>query len=179
MIRRIKELDPQALIASEKFKDFVVKQETQINRGISLLCVLSILAQNPELHAYKLLKNLREKTNDLLIIEEGSIYPMLKKLELDGIVHSKTQKKDKRNRRVYTLTEFGKKIYNHLAGFYSKLSEAVLPLFDAKAVLDPKKFIYCPLCANKIDVGNTTMRFCDVCGNNIEKELQERGIKYE
>jgi hypothetical protein len=35
------------------------------------------------------------------------------------------------------------------------------------------------MCANKIEFSNLEVRFCDVCGNNIEKELKERGLRNE
>ena len=43
IIKRVKELDSTALIASQEFRDYVEKQETEINRGISSLCILSIV----------------------------------------------------------------------------------------------------------------------------------------
>jgi len=43
MIKRVRELDSKALIASSKFRDYVEKQETEINRGLSSLCILSII----------------------------------------------------------------------------------------------------------------------------------------
>ncbi|MFX1499508.1 MAG: PadR family transcriptional regulator [Promethearchaeota archaeon] len=180
MIKRVKELDPNAMIASKDFRDYVEKQETEINRGISLLCILSILSQagNEGLHGYKILKDLTEKTNEMLVIEEGTLYPILRKLEDDNIIKSKKEETGRR-RKFYSVTEYGKKIFNHLAGFYSKLTEAIAPLFDVSVDLKSEKYLFCPMCANKIELTNLELRFCDVCGHNIEKELKERGLKNE
>lgn len=180
MIKRVKELDPNALIASKEFRDYVEKQETEINRGISLLCILSILTQADKegLHGYKILKDLTEKTNEMLVIEEGTLYPILRKLENDNIINSKREESG-RKRKFYSLTEYGKKIFNHLAGFYSKLTEAIAPLFDVNVDLKSEKYLFCPMCANKIELTNLELRFCDVCGNNIENELIERGLRNE
>ena len=180
MIKRVKELDSNALIASKDFRDYVEKQETEINRGISSLCILSILMQAGEegLYGYKILKDLTEQTNEMLVIEEGTIYPILRKLEDDMIITSKKEDSGRR-RKFYSLTEYGKKIFNHLAGFYSKLTEAIAPLFDVKVNLKSEKYLFCPMCANKIELTNLELRFCDVCGHNIEKELKERGLRNE
>lgn len=180
MIKRIRELDPKALIASKEFRDYVEKQETEINRGISSLCILAILIQAGEKgsHGYKILKDLTEKTNKMLVIEEGTIYPILRKLEEDHIIKSEREESGRR-RKFYTVTTHGNKIYNHLAGFYSKLTEAIAPLFDVHVNLKPEKYLYCPMCANKIDLTDLKLRFCDVCGQNIENELKERGLKNE
>ncbi|MHA2179997.1 MAG: PadR family transcriptional regulator [Promethearchaeota archaeon] len=181
IIKRVKELDSNALIASKDFRDYVEKQETEINRGISSLCILSILMQTEEdeLHGYKILKDLTEKTNEMLVIEEGTLYPILRKLEQDNIITSRREETG-RKRKFYTMTERGKQVFNHLAGFYSKLTEAIAPLFDVKVDLKQEKYLFCPMCANKIDLSRISdVNFCTICGYNIEKELIERGLKNE
>ncbi len=180
MIKRIKELDSNALIASQEFRDYVEKQETEINRGISSLCILSIIIQAGEegSHGYKILKDLTDQTNEILVIEEGTLYPILRKLEVDNIIKSEREDSG-RKRKFYRVTDYGKKIFNHLTGFYSKLTEAIAPLFDVSVNLKSEKYLFCPMCANKIELSNLEVRFCDVCGNNIEKELKERGLRNE
>ena len=186
IIKRVKELDPSALIASKSFRNYVERQETEINRGISSLCVLSIIieakdmqdAVEKELHGYNILKKLTEKTSAMLVIEEGTLYPVLRNLERDGIIKSERETTG-RKRKFYSMTEYGKKVFNHLAGFYSKLTEAIAPLFDVKVDIKQDRYLYCPMCANKIDLSNRDLRYCAICGYNIEKELQERGLKNE
>ncbi len=180
IIKRVKELGSNALIASREFRDYVEKQETEINRGISSLCILSIIIQSDqkELHGYKILKDLTKMTNEMLVIEEGTLYPLLRKLEYDKIIKSKREESG-RKRRFYSMTEYGKQVFNHLAGFYSKLTEAIGPLFDVKVDLKQDKYFYCPMCANKIDLSNKELKFCTICGFNIEQELIERGLRNE
>ena len=180
LIKRVRELDSNALIASKEFRDYVEKQETEINRGISSLCILSILIQTGEdgSHGYKILKDLTDQTNKMLVIEEGTLYPILRKLEEDNIIKSEREESG-RKRKFYRITEYGKKVFNHLAGFYSKLTEAIAPLFDVNVNLKSEKYLFCPMCANKIELTSLELRFCDVCGHNIEKELKERGLRNE
>jgi PadR family transcriptional regulator PadR len=155
MIKRVRELDSKALMASSKFRDYVEKQETEINRGLSSLCILSIIIQAGEegSHGYQILKDLTNQTNDMLVIVEGTLYPILRKLESDGIIESKKEETG-RKRKFY-------------------------PLFDVKVNLKQDKYLFCPMCANKIDLSNEELRFCDICGHNIEKELNTRGLKNE
>jgi DNA-binding PadR family transcriptional regulator len=180
IIKRVKELGSNALIASREFRDYVEKQETEINRGISSLCILSIIMQSDqkELHGYKILKDLTKMTNEMLVIEEGTLYPLLRKLEHDKIINSRREESG-RKRKFYSMTEYGKQVFNHLAGFYSKLTEAIGPLFDVKVDLKQDKYFYCPMCANKIDLSNKELKFCTICGFNIERELIERGLRNE
>ena len=111
----------------------------------------------------------------MLIIEEGTLYPLLKNLERDEIIDSQKQTTGRR-RKYYFLTENGKKILNYLTGYYSKLTKAISMLVDIKVELK-NNYLYCPMCANKIDLSTEEKRFCAVCGYNIEQELKERRKK--
>lgn len=176
MIKRVKEFSTTALIASQEIRDYVEKFESEINRGISTLCILAIIdkAENGEIHGYAILKNLEEDTNEMLVIEEGTLYPLLRKLEGKGILKSERKIVENRMRKVYSITERGNKIYNHISGFYSKLTEAISPLLDINVRLN-EHYLYCPNCANKIDLNEKGMQFCDICGLNIQ-ELREKRL---
>jgi PadR family transcriptional regulator PadR len=177
MIKRVKELRPDADIASPKFREFLEKFESEINRGINTLCVLSIISRYEEkgIYGYKILKVLEEETDEMLIIEEGTLYPLLKNLERDGVINSRKQTTGRR-RKYYFLTEEGKKILNYLIGYYSKLTKAISTLVDITVELK-NNYLYCPMCANKIDLLTEDIRFCPVCGYNLEQELKERRKK--
>jgi PadR family transcriptional regulator PadR len=173
MIKRVKGFDPQ-------FLDYASKFESEINRGISTLCILSIINRygNEGVHGYQISKDLQEQTKEILIIEEGTLYPILRKLEEDGIITAKREKSG-RKRKFYFITDNGIKIFNFLSGFFSKLTEAIAPLFDVNVKLKRDRYLYCPNCANKIDLTNLELRYCDVCGHNLENELKSRGILNE
>ena len=173
LIKSVKGMDTE-------FQEYASKFESEINRGISTLSILSIISQHREngVHGYQISKDLLEQTHEMLIIEEGTLYPILRKLEDDRIIKSEREIEG-RKRKFYYLTTYGDKIYNYLSGFYSILTEAIAPLFDVSVHLKQNKYIYCPACANKIDLQNFESKYCDVCGHYIEKELNERGLKNE
>ena len=173
MIKKVKGMDTE-------FQEYASKFESEINRGISTLSILSIISQYGEdgVYGYQISKDLLEQTQEMLIIEEGTLYPILRKLEGNRIIKSKRETEG-RKRKFYYVTVYGEKIYNYLSGFYSKLTEAIAPLFDVSVHLKQNKYIYCPACANKMDIQNLEARFCDICGHNIENELNERGLKNE
>jgi len=173
MIKSVKGMNPE-------FQEYASKIESEINRGISTLCVLSIINQYGDkgVYGYQISKDLFEQTNEMLIIVEGTLYPLLRKLEDDEIITSKREKEG-RKKKFYYITEHGEKVYNYLSGFYSKLSEAIAPLFDVSVDLKENKYLYCPTCANKIDITNLEAKYCDICGHYIEEELKERGLRNE
>ena len=173
MIRRVKGLDWE-------FKDYALKLLSEINRGISTLCVISVINQSGKkgLHGYQISKDLEVKTKEMLVIEEGTLYPILRKLESDGLIKSEREQIG-RKRKFYSMTDYGQRVFNYLSGFFSLLTEAIAPLFDVNVNLKQDKYLYCPMCANKIDLSNSELRFCTICGFNIEKELSERGLRNE
>lgn len=175
MIKRVRELRPDADLASPQFREFLEKFESEINRGISTLCILSIINRfNQEgIYGYKILKVLENETNNMLIIEEGTLYPLLRNLERDELIESKKLKTGRR-RKYYFITEEGEKILNYLTGYYSKLTQAISSLVDIKVELK-NKYLYCPMCANKIDKQREGVRFCSVCGYDLDQEFNKGG----
>lgn len=173
MIKRVRELSPTALIASQDFRNYVINFESELVRGLSSLCILSIIKQSDEqgIHGYQILKDLEEKTHNMLVIEEGTLYPLLRKLRDEGIISS-IREQGGRRRTFYYMTEPGMKIYNYLTGFYSKLTEAISPLFDVQVNLQQEKYFFCPMCSNKLDLEDEDVKYCSVCGYNIEKDIK-------
>lgn len=175
MLKNVKTFHPEALIKSKEFRSFVENFESELLRGISTITVLSIIEHYPTegIYGYQLLKDLEQETNNLLVIEEGTLYPILRKMEREGILASTKRKASGRLRKYYRLTEEGKKVLNHLQGFFAKVLEAISPLMEFRVKLPKESFIYCPNCANKIALRDEEVKYCEVCGLYIE-ELKKR-----
>ena len=157
------------MIEDEQIKSYVESFESELLRGISTLSALSIIQRHPDegIYGYQLLKELEQETGRTLIIEEGTLYPILRKLERDELLVSERKDSGGRPRKYYKLTNKGTELYQHMVGFFSKLLEAITPLMDIEIKLPEKKFIYCPNCTNKIPQ-EAEVRFCNICGLNIE-----------
>ncbi|MDQ1397813.1 MAG: PadR family transcriptional regulator, regulatory protein PadR [Acidimicrobiaceae bacterium] len=76
-------------------------------RGHLGMLLLATLASGPA-HGYALSAELRGRSDGLLAIVEGSLYPALHRLEAAGLVASSTESIDGRRRRRYELTHEGK-----------------------------------------------------------------------
>ena len=76
------------------------------------------------------------------------------------------------------MTTAGSRTYNHILGFFTKLVESISPILDVTVSLEDERFVYCPNCANKIDVQGMDVKFCDICGLNIS-DLIKRGKENE
>ena len=174
MLKKVRTFHQNALIADLHYRGYVESFESELMRGISTVAILQIIKQHDKegIYGYQLVKLLQEETNNVLIIDEGTLYPLLKKMEKDGVLISERKSIDGRNRRYYYLTNEGKKLLNHMLGFFSKLLEAVSPLTDFVITLPEDKYIFCPNCTNKIKLDELSS-FCEICGFFIENLVNQ------
>jgi len=70
------------------------------------LLLLSVLAAGPA-HGYAIISSLRDRSEGMFDLPEGTIYPALHRLEDAGLLVSSWAETDGRRRRVYGLTDQG------------------------------------------------------------------------
>jgi PadR family transcriptional regulator PadR len=81
----------------------------ELRRGCLIVAVLAQL--RTEQYGYTLRKAL---ANDGLAIDEGTLYPLLRRLETQGLLVSQWREEDKRNKRFYRLSPVGEVILGQL-----------------------------------------------------------------
>ena len=81
----------------------------ELRRGCLILAVLVKL--RAEHYGYTLRKALADQG---LEIDEGTLYPLLRRLESQGLLVSEWREENKRNKRFYRLSEAGTEILTHL-----------------------------------------------------------------
>jgi DNA-binding PadR family transcriptional regulator len=74
----------------------------EMRRGVIVLAVLSQCSQ--EQYGYSLMKSLSEKG---LEIDQGTLYPLLRRLETQGLLSSNWRLEDARPRRYYVVSPKG------------------------------------------------------------------------
>jgi len=103
------------------------KLRLELRRGAIVLAVLSQL--QTEHYGYSLRKALIEKG---LEIDEGTLYPLVRRLEAQGLLVSEWREEGKRNKRFYRISEFGRKTYEQLRGEWSQLNASVNAMMEEK-----------------------------------------------
>jgi transcriptional regulator len=79
-------------------------------QGSLPLLVLKILARRGPLHGYGITVRIQEVSDDVLRVEEGSLYPALHRMEEAGWIKAKwLTTNNKRKARVYEITADGRK----------------------------------------------------------------------
>lgn len=92
----------------------------ELRRGCLTLAVLVQLRQ--EHYGYTLRKALAEHG---LAIDESTLYPLLRRLESQGLLTSEWREEDKRNKRFYHLSLDGKRILAQLLEEWQSLNASI------------------------------------------------------
>jgi PadR family transcriptional regulator, regulatory protein PadR len=84
-------------------------QRTELMPGTLGMLILKTLTLGP-LHGYGIAQHIRQVSDTVLSVEEGSLYPALQRLLVQGLVKSEwKQSETNRRARYYSLTPAGKK----------------------------------------------------------------------
>jgi PadR family transcriptional regulator PadR len=97
----------------------------ELRRGAIVLAVLSQLRR--EQYGYSLKKLLTERG---LEIDEGTLYPLLRRLESQGLLRSRWQLQDSRPRRYYLISPRGEQVMRQLTAQWKSLGRALDRLLD-------------------------------------------------
>ena len=93
---------------------------SELRRGYLIVAVLAELRQ--EQYGYTLRKSLEEHG---ISMDEGTLYPLLRRLESQGLLASEWREQDKRNKRFYRLSPQGEGILNQLLVDWENLSQSL------------------------------------------------------
>lgn len=79
-------------------------------RGTIKTIILKLLAQNKKMYGYEITQRVAELSKKEIILSYGALYPVLYKLESEGLLITTTEIVDNRARKYYSLTAAGKKV---------------------------------------------------------------------
>jgi PadR family transcriptional regulator, regulatory protein PadR len=96
----------------------------ELRRGSLILAVLAAL--RVEQYGYTLRKHLAEKGMD---IDEGTLYPLLRRLESQGLLESQWREEEKRNKRFYRLSSGGREVFDRLVAEWRKINSSLDAIF--------------------------------------------------
>jgi PadR family transcriptional regulator PadR len=92
----------------------------ELRRGCLVLAVLAAL--RTQRYGYTLRKELADREMD---IDEGTLYPLLRRLESQGLLVSEWREEGGRNKRFYRLSADGKVILKQLTAEWERLNASL------------------------------------------------------
>ncbi len=106
-------------------QDQFEKMRMELRRGTLVLTVLAQLKQ--EHYGYSLRKQLAELGVE---IDEGTLYPLIRRLEKQGLLLSEWREEDKRKKRFYRLSEQGSQVLRLLSVEWQQLAKSISPMLE-------------------------------------------------
>ena len=108
------------MVASATQSELRENLTLEFRRGALVLAVLTQLHR--EQYGYSLKKLLAERA---LEIDEGTLYPLLRRLEAQGLLRSRWRIEDGRPRRYYRISPQGEQVERELATEWRALARAI------------------------------------------------------
>ena len=111
-----------------KLKD---KYESQMKKGVLDMLVLKLLEEN-EKYGYQIIQELKEKSNDRFLLMEGTLYPILYRLEDDHYVESRWSEVQGKKvpRKYYILTEEGRTALREIKALWMDITQNAFRIME-------------------------------------------------
>lgn len=98
-------------------KDLLATLLLELRRGTLTMSVLSQMKKPT--YGYALVQSLEEKG---MTVDPNTLYPLLRRLESQGLLESRWETGGAKPRKYYQRTEYGTHIYEQLKGYWQTLS---------------------------------------------------------
>ncbi len=100
------------------------KDRIDLLQGTLDMLILKTLSVQ-SLHGYGVVRCIQNATDDLLIVEEGSLYPALHRMEKRGLIRAQWGvSENNRRAKYYSLTRKGKKQLDHEISMWGRFTDA-------------------------------------------------------
>jgi PadR family transcriptional regulator PadR len=109
----------------KKAHSFEEGWKVEMRRGLLQYAVLAIVrGYDNGIHGYGIARDLNEKTDGLLEVKEGTLYPILHRLRKERLLNVRKEKSDAGpQRKVYVLTGEGDRVYRELSAILGNYFE--------------------------------------------------------
>jgi len=109
-------------------------KKTDVLQGTLALMVLKTLDVLGPLHGYGLARRIEQISGDLLAVNQGTLYPVLLKLEQEGAIESEWGASDNNRRaRFYNLTKAGRKALQAETQDWQQTAAIIARFFEIKS----------------------------------------------
>ena len=108
--------------------------DRELKRGVLDLVLLAILSEGPR-YGYEIVTTIVEQTQGLLEVKDGTLYPILYRLEAAGFVEAYWESPDTTQgrgmpRKYYRMTDAGRAQYGTLVAQWQTFVRAISQIID-------------------------------------------------
>ena len=116
------------MMKKDEFNELLENLSQELRRGVLVLATLSQLTE-PK-YGYALIDSLGERG---LEIEQGTLYPLLRRLESQGLLESEWNVEGSRPRRYYVLSADGEKLLKSLTAEWAEIIDVMDGLLEGSS----------------------------------------------
>jgi PadR family transcriptional regulator PadR len=123
---------PKRLFHSLTLYRFTMENRPDIPPGTLYMLILKTLARRGALHGYGIAQHIQQTSDDVLQVEEGSLYPALQRMLVKGwVVAEWRQSENNRRARFYELTSEGRKQLARELREFDQVMRAITRVIEA------------------------------------------------
>ena len=109
----------------------MAQSKQNLIQGTLAMLILRSLARGP-LHGYEIVQRIQQSSEDVLKVEEGSLYPALYRLEGEGWVEAEWgASENNRRAKYYKLTKAGKRQLSEATEQWNRVALAMAKALEA------------------------------------------------
>lgn len=107
------------------------KYEKQMKKGVLDMLVLKLLRSEAK-YGYQIIQEMKEKSEETFLLKDGTLYPVLYRLEDDKLVVSKWSEAEGKQvpRKYYEITEAGLKALDEIEAVWERISAGISRIME-------------------------------------------------
>ncbi len=107
------------------------KYERQMKKGVLDMLVLKLLRSEAK-YGYQIIQEMKEKSGETFLLKDGTLYPILYRLEDEQLVVSKWSEAEGKQvpRKYYEITEAGQKALDEIEEVWKRISDGISRIME-------------------------------------------------
>ena len=113
------------------------KYERQMKKGVLDMLVLTLLSSEAK-YGYQIIQELKEKSGYKFLLKDGTLYPILYRLEDDGLVTSQWSEAEGKQtaRKYYLITDDGRRALYEIQATWQRITCGVTRIMKGELIYE-------------------------------------------